>query len=146
MPTKHDHLKDEICDILASVSGLTVVRSMTSGQEPARPFARPRFVGWQTGRVNGEAVTVEKSAMIMIEVFISHAGGEEGIEEERNRLDNLLEHAFDVYQIASYADAAYECSNYMSDYKGASGVFDQNQNAATFVATVEVKYFQTPII
>lgn len=146
MPTKHDHLKDEINDILSSVSGLTVVSSLTSGQEPTRPFVRQLSVGWKKGSEGGEKVTRTCEALVMLEVFIRHDGGVEGIEEERNRLDSLIEHAFDVHTIADYSDASYTCGEYITEYSGASPVLDQNQDTATFVATVQVRYIQTPIL
>lgn len=146
MPTKHDYIRTEIADILDTVSGLTVLTSQTSGQEPARPYAMIKNVGWKKERDdNGEKLTAHASAIAMIEVYIAHAGGEEGLAEERNRLDDLIEHAFDSYQIADYADAHYECSGFIHEYQGASGVIDRNDNYGVFVATVSIDYLQTPI-
>lgn len=145
MPTKHDHLKDEVIQILETVTGLNVVVSMTGGQEPARPYVRPRLMGHKKKGV-GEAVTTEVTALIFLDVAIEHAGGQAGLEEERNRLDNLIEHAFDIYNIAAYADSEFTCSSYIHEYSGASGLFDENQNTGSFTATVEVKYLQTPMI
>lgn len=146
MPTKHDYIRTEIAEILDTVNGLTVLTSQTSGQEPERPFALIKNIGWKKERDNnGERRTTHASAIVMLEVNIAHAGGEEGLAEERNRIDNLLEHAFDSYTIADYADDHYECSGFILEYQGASGVIDRNENYGVFVATVSVDYLQTPI-
>lgn len=145
MPTKHDHLKDEITDILTTVSGLTVVSAMVPGQEPVRPYARLRFVGWKKDPL-AEARTTIITATAMINVFIEQAGGIEGLEAERNRLDNLIEKAFDLHQIADYTDADFNCNGYIHEYEASTGVIDDKGNRAAFTAVVQVKYIQTPLI
>jgi hypothetical protein len=91
-------------------------------------------------------VTVKVSAIVILLVRIRHEGGEEGLEAERNRLDNLLENAVDKYQIPDYVDAQYSCDGYQLEYEGASGVLDQKENDGSFLATLSVSYFQTPIL
>jgi hypothetical protein len=149
MPTKHDHLTSQISEILDSIPGLTVLNAMTSGQEPERPFVIIKNVGWRRedkSKYSGEKNSPHASARVMLEVHIRHEGGEAGLTEERNRLDNLIEHAFDIYAIEDYADDHYRCDGYIHEYLGASGIIDQNDNYGVFVATISVDYLQTPIV
>lgn len=138
MPTKHEHLKNEIADVLSTVTGLTVVSSMVRDQEPERPYVRSRSIGWKKDGLIAETT-------VFITVYIEHEGGVEGLEEERNRLDNLIEKAFDLHTITDYTDADFSCEEYIHEYSGASGVYDENGNRAAFTATINVKYVQTTI-
>lgn len=140
--TKHEHIRSELADMLETIGGLTVVTAMTSGQEPARPFARLRNVGWQREGM-GEKASAEGGTICMVEVYIQSGEGTEGLEAERDRLDELIEHTVDTYSMESFSNDHYVITEFIHEYKGASGVLDRNDDRASFVATVSVEWQQT---
>lgn len=140
---KHGHIRHELKQILESVSGLTVVSVMTSGQEPDRPFARIRKPGWQRAGF-AEKESTKGDAIWMVEVYIRSDEGTEGLEAECDRLDELIEHAFDRYAMSAHNGELYTVSDFTHEYLGASGVLDQNNNLASFGITLSVTWQQTP--
>ena len=141
--TKHQHIRKELADMLKTIGGLTVLTAMTSGQEPARPYARIRNVGWQREGLS-ERYSSEGSAIWMVEVYIQSGEGTEGLEAERDRLDELIEHTVDTYSMESFSNDHYVITEFIHEYKGASGVLDRNDDRAEFAATVLIEWQQTP--
>jgi hypothetical protein len=146
MLTKWDHIRNEIAEIIDSVDDLTAITSRITGQEAARPYALIQSMGWVKrfdGADVGEKDTTNPQATLVLEINIK-ASSDVGLEEERNRIDEALEHAFDTSRITDFENDSYVCHAFIHEYEGASGLYNRDEDKDTFLATVSIRFIQTP--
>lgn len=140
----YQHFNDEICAIIDSVDGLAVVRLVPSNTEnQARPWARVLFSGESQEPTSEARKLSAMTAIYIIEVNIESPSGD-SIEEERNRLAEMINHAIDTQVPTSYDGDLYQADVMSFSYTGASGLMDDGQQRSQFYVTTELRYTKQP--
>lgn len=139
--TKYDYIADTFATQLETIPGLAVVRSGMANQEPKRPFVRIYDVGDRKEQYSQDALKAV-SAMIALEVCIDRPTT--GLNAERNRIAEQIEHVFERFEIPFYDGDAYECQFESVDCVSVSGLYDDDSNTGTFGMNYTITYLQTP--
>jgi len=142
--TIDDHILSEVKSMLGGITGLTVLSSMPTAVQPSLPYAFCWLGGEEViSSESGESVSAMISRRISIEIGVRGSSGSDQLNEARNALKQSIAYVFDTLALAAYSDDEYTVDQFLTEWNGASGIYDTEADRGRFGITISVEYYRT---